>query len=231
MLNQITGSAADGQWWQTLRKHWVLLVQASRWVDTVEGDKGGSWNLGEQGAIFRGRVLKMVSVFASFILKWGQGSRTFMAHPYLKNFASTPLHPRWVRTGIKRYRKWKVQCPPPPPPTVLWAILDTLHCDKGWISKLLCSYEAISLRKYSLQTVGLTGFVIRIIFFHQGYLKVDITVLGKGDPAKVRWNSEMYLSVHCCFMLMGSPGLRLLLALFSAGFTFVMGWWAQLLTH
>ena len=46
----------------------------------------------EQGVIFRVRTSERVSVFSSFILKQGQGSRTFEAHPYPNiSVVSTPV--------------------------------------------------------------------------------------------------------------------------------------------
>ena len=44
----------------------------------------------EQGVIFRAWALKRVSIFAFFILKQGQGLRTFMAHPYPKIMGALP---------------------------------------------------------------------------------------------------------------------------------------------
>ena len=44
----------------------------------------------EQGVIFRAWALKRVSIFAFFILKQGQGLRTFAAHPYPKIMAVPP---------------------------------------------------------------------------------------------------------------------------------------------
>ena len=52
----------------------------------------------EQGVIFRVWALKRVSVFAFLVLKQGQDSRTFAAHPYPK-FAGVPRKLECVLTS------------------------------------------------------------------------------------------------------------------------------------
>ena len=57
-----------------------------------QNDLQQRFNSLEQGVIFRVWALKRVSVFAFLVLKQGQDSRTFAAHPYPK-FAGVPPPP------------------------------------------------------------------------------------------------------------------------------------------
>ena len=64
------------------------------------------------------------------------------------------------------------------------------YYDNGWFSQSFCLWESAQPSFNKLCN----------IFFRQGYLKVDITVLGKGDPAKVRWCCLVTPSLtYCCY--------------------------------